>query len=154
MPAFTPFFLVATVCFCHEAPRLKLSSSRLPFFLRARPGVDYLHLDEISSIPRLPVMLAARKLDGEDPKVVLYLRCAYAAVQTVAVFIVLFIYFKANAASKDSANAVKIYVSPPPQVSSCCHIFFRHLWRRASLATGNDERQITSSLKYSRLAVR
>lgn len=63
----------------------------------------------------LPVMLAARKLDGEDPKVVLYLRCVYAAVQTVAVFIVLFIYFKANAASKNSANAVKIYVSPPPQ---------------------------------------
>ncbi|KAL3811697.1 hypothetical protein ACHAXA_004063 [Cyclostephanos tholiformis] len=63
----------------------------------------------------LPVMLAARKLDGEDPKIVLYLRCAYAAVQTVAVLIVLFVYLKANSASKDSANAVKIYVPPSPQ---------------------------------------
>ena len=70
-------------------------------------------------------MLAARKLDGEDPKIVLYLRCAYAAVQTVAVFIVLLIYFKANSASKESANAVKIYVPPPPQVSSR-YTFPRH----------------------------
>lgn len=63
----------------------------------------------------LPVMLAARQLDGEDPKVVLYLRCAYAAIQCVAVLIVLFVYFKASSASKESENAVKIYVPPPPQ---------------------------------------
>ena len=61
-------------------------------------------------------MLAARRLDGEDPKVVLYLRCAYAAVQCVAVIVILFVYYKANLAAKDKANAVKIYVPPPPQV--------------------------------------
>ena len=61
--------------------------------------------------------LAARKLDGEDPQVVFMLRCAYAAVQTVAVLTVLFIYAKASAAAKEGGNAVKIYVPPPPQVS-------------------------------------
>jgi len=63
----------------------------------------------------LPVMLAARKLDGEDPDVVFMLRCAYGVVQTLAVITTLFIYMKASAASKDKANAVKIYVPPPPQ---------------------------------------
>lgn len=64
----------------------------------------------------LPVMLAARKLDGEDPNVIFMLRCIYGAVQTIAVLTVLFIYAKASAAAKDSGNKVKIYVPPPPQV--------------------------------------
>ncbi|KAL3758613.1 hypothetical protein ACHAWU_008367 [Discostella pseudostelligera] len=63
----------------------------------------------------LPVMLAARKLDGEDPNVIFYLRCLYGFVQTIAVMLVVFIYFKANAAAKESTNAVKIYVPSPPQ---------------------------------------
>jgi hypothetical protein len=62
-------------------------------------------------------MLAARKLDGEDPNVIFYLRCLYGFVQTVAVMLVLFIYVKADAAAKESTNAVKIYVPTPPQVS-------------------------------------
>lgn len=69
-------------------------------------------------------MLAARRLDGEDPKVVLYLRCAYAAVQCVAVIVIFFVYYKASLAAKDKANAVKIYVPPPPQVCSCVNYYF------------------------------
>ena len=65
---------------------------------------------------RLPVMLAARKLNGEDPNVIFNLRCLYGFVQAVAVALVLFIYLKASAAAKDSTNAVKIYVPAPPQV--------------------------------------
>lgn len=64
----------------------------------------------------MPVMLAARKLDGEDPNVIFLLRCAYGGVQAIAVMVVLFIFFKANAASKDKENAgIKIYVPPAPQ---------------------------------------
>lgn len=63
----------------------------------------------------LPVMLAARKLDGEDPDVIFMLRCAYGAVQSIAVIAVCLIYLKATAAASDRANAIKIYVPPPPQ---------------------------------------
>eukprot|EP00571_Detonula_confervacea_P015222 CAMPEP_0172297316 /NCGR_PEP_ID=MMETSP1058-20130122/388_1 /TAXON_ID=83371 /ORGANISM="Detonula confervacea, Strain CCMP 353" /LENGTH=356 /DNA_ID=CAMNT_0013006455 /DNA_START=95 /DNA_END=1165 /DNA_ORIENTATION=- len=63
----------------------------------------------------MPVMLAARKLDGEDPNIVFMLRCLYGAMQTVAVMVVLFIYVKANAAAKEKENAVKIFVAPAPQ---------------------------------------
>lgn len=64
----------------------------------------------------LPVMLAARKLDGENPDIVFMLRCVYGGMQAVAVLVVLFIYAKATAAAKEKGNAgVKIYVSPPPQ---------------------------------------
>lgn len=83
-------------------------------------------------------MLAARKLDGEDPKVVLYLRCAYAAVQCVAVIVILFVYYKASLAAKDKANAVKIYVPPPPQV--CCEFLFYF---------GKLRRTCSSSLCYN-----
>ncbi|KAL7491080.1 hypothetical protein ACHAWT_000658 [Skeletonema menzelii] len=63
----------------------------------------------------LPVMMAARKLDGEDPNIVFLLRCCYGAVQACALLLVLFINMKATAAAADKANHVKIYVAPPPQ---------------------------------------
>jgi len=63
----------------------------------------------------LPVMLAARKIDGEDPAMIFLLRCVYGAVQTIAVMVVFFVYYKANVASKDKANDVHIFVPPPPQ---------------------------------------
>jgi len=69
----------------------------------------------------LPVMMAARKLDGEDPNIVFLLRCCYGAVQACALLLVLFINIKAGAAAADKANNVKIYVAPPPQVSLRCH---------------------------------
>jgi len=63
----------------------------------------------------LPVMLAARKLDGENPEIIFLLRCVYGAVQTLAVMVVFFVYYKAHAASKDRANNVTIFVPPPPK---------------------------------------
>ena len=45
------------------------------------------------------------------------LRCVYAAVQTIAVSLVVFVYMKANAVAKERSNNVKIYVPPPPQAS-------------------------------------
>mmetsp|Transcript_9930 Transcript_9930/g.18119 ORF Transcript_9930/g.18119 Transcript_9930/m.18119 type:complete len:359 (+) Transcript_9930:167-1243(+) len=63
----------------------------------------------------LPVMLAARNLDGDDPNVIFMLRCVYGVMQTLSMLLVIFIYFKATAAAKESGNAIKIYVSPPPQ---------------------------------------
>ena len=68
----------------------------------------------------LPVMMAARKLDGEDPNIVFLLRCCYGAVQACALLLILFINIKASAAAADKANNVKIYVAPPPQVSLRC----------------------------------
>mmetsp|Transcript_7869 Transcript_7869/g.12328 ORF Transcript_7869/g.12328 Transcript_7869/m.12328 type:complete len:351 (-) Transcript_7869:115-1167(-) len=63
----------------------------------------------------LPVMLAARKLDGEDPNIVFLLRCCYGAVQACALLLILFVNMKAATAAADKANNVKIYVAPPPQ---------------------------------------
>ena len=66
----------------------------------------------------LPVMLAARKIDGEDPNIVFMLRCLYGTVQAIAVMVVLFIYTRASKAASEKENAgVKIYVPPPPVVS-------------------------------------
>lgn len=62
-------------------------------------------------------MMAARKLDGEDPNIIFMLRCLYGGVQAIAVMVVLFIYMKASSASQEKGNAVKIYVPPAPQVS-------------------------------------
>ena len=60
----------------------------------------------------LPVMLAARKLDGEDPGTLQMVRIAYGVVQTVCVLCVLWTYVKASAVQ----NPATIYVPPPPQV--------------------------------------
>jgi len=40
----------------------------------------------------LPVMLAARKLDGEDDNIIFLLRCCYGVVQSIAFLVVLAIY--------------------------------------------------------------
>jgi Phosphate transport (Pho88) len=44
----------------------------------------------------LPVMLLARKLDGEDPTTLFWLRVAYAVVQSISVLIVLYTYVVAS----------------------------------------------------------
>jgi len=61
----------------------------------------------------LPVMLAARKLDGEDPNIVYWLRLAYGILQTCCVLVVAYTYFQATAAS-DKAKGI-VYVPPPAQ---------------------------------------
>lgn len=60
----------------------------------------------------LPVMFLARKLDGEDPNVVFYLRVAYACIQTLSVLMVLFTYFQATKVKGDGV----VYVPAPAVV--------------------------------------
>eukprot|EP00568_Trieres_chinensis_P002331 CAMPEP_0183296550 /NCGR_PEP_ID=MMETSP0160_2-20130417/4050_1 /TAXON_ID=2839 ORGANISM="Odontella Sinensis, Strain Grunow 1884" /NCGR_SAMPLE_ID=MMETSP0160_2 /ASSEMBLY_ACC=CAM_ASM_000250 /LENGTH=361 /DNA_ID=CAMNT_0025458171 /DNA_START=77 /DNA_END=1162 /DNA_ORIENTATION=- len=65
----------------------------------------------------LPVMLAARKIDGEDPNIVFMLRCGYGSVQIVILLLVAYIYITATtvaSASGEGKNRI-IYVPPPPQ---------------------------------------
>eukprot|EP00565_Helicotheca_tamesis_P005603 CAMPEP_0185724866 /NCGR_PEP_ID=MMETSP1171-20130828/1229_1 /TAXON_ID=374046 /ORGANISM="Helicotheca tamensis, Strain CCMP826" /LENGTH=356 /DNA_ID=CAMNT_0028392815 /DNA_START=107 /DNA_END=1177 /DNA_ORIENTATION=- len=63
----------------------------------------------------LPVMLAARKLDGEDPNTIFLLRCAYGAVQAIMIVLVLYIYSQASALSKQKGHDKVVFVPPPPQ---------------------------------------
>ena len=67
----------------------------------------------------LPVMFAARKLDGEDPMVVYYLRIAYGACQTLCILAVLYTYMQASGVAAKYTNRI-IYVPPAPTVRSCC----------------------------------
>ena len=64
----------------------------------------------------LPVMLAARKLDGEDPNTVYMVRVAYAAVQTLCVLVVLWTFLKARTLQN---NSTIVYVPAAAQVSVC-----------------------------------
>jgi hypothetical protein len=59
----------------------------------------------------LPVMLAARKIDGEDPNVVYWLRVAYATIQALCVLVVAFTYIQASGA----AGKLKGVIYVPPQ---------------------------------------
>lgn len=65
----------------------------------------------------LPVMLAARKLDGEDPNVVYWLRVAYATIQAACALVVIYTYIQASAAAGKNQGGI-IYVAPPPVVST------------------------------------
>jgi len=72
------------------------------------PGVNKLFL-------MLPVMFAARKLDGEKPETVFLLRCTYGALQLVILAITVAVYLKAAklaAGGKDRDRV--IFVAPPP----------------------------------------
>ena len=69
----------------------------------------------------LPVMFAARKLDGEDPMVVNYLRIAYGVVQVLCVIAVLTTYLRASKAASQYTNLI-VYVPPPPTVRSYCTV--------------------------------
>jgi len=61
----------------------------------------------------LPVMLAARKLDAEDPQTVQYLRIAYGSMQTLCILVVLYTFMKASSISAKDATKV-VYVPAPP----------------------------------------
>jgi Phosphate transport (Pho88) len=67
----------------------------------------------------VPVMLAARKLNSEDPLTVQYLRIAYSVMQVVCVAIALYVY---RVASTVSYTTTTIYVPPTPQVCCVCVI--------------------------------
>jgi len=63
----------------------------------------------------LPVLLASRKLDGDDEKTVLYLRIAYGIAQLIMVTCVLIMFMKANALKSSADGDKTVYVAPPPQ---------------------------------------
>lgn len=63
----------------------------------------------------VPVMLAARKLDAEDPATVQYLRIAYGSMQTICVLVVLYTYMKASSLTgKDASNVIFVPAAPTP----------------------------------------
>lgn len=63
----------------------------------------------------LPVMLAARKLDAEDPQTVQYLRIGYGCMQTLCVLVVLYTYMKASSIkASDGSNVVYVPAAPTP----------------------------------------
>jgi len=63
----------------------------------------------------IPVMLAARKLDAEDPQTIEYLRIAYGSMQTVCVLIVLYTFMKASSLTgKDKSNIIFVPAAPMP----------------------------------------
>ena len=64
----------------------------------------------------LPVMFLARKIDGEDPNVIYWLRVAYGTVQVICVLIVAYTYIQASAASSSNSARGKIYVPPAATV--------------------------------------
>jgi Phosphate transport (Pho88) len=57
----------------------------------------------------IPVMLAARKLDGEDPNIVHMVRVAYGVVQLVCFLLVGYAYVQATLAAKGLPEG-KIYI--------------------------------------------
>ena len=59
-------------------------------------------------------MLAARKIDGEDPKVVYWLRVGYGTIQLICILLVVYTYLQASAVASKLRGIV--YVPPPPQV--------------------------------------
>lgn len=63
----------------------------------------------------VPLMLAARKLDGEDPNIIFILRCAYFTVQSVIIAMLAFIYIQASGAVNSPSAKKTVYVPPPPQ---------------------------------------
>lgn len=65
----------------------------------------------------LPLMFAARKLDGEDPNIVFMLRCSYGIIQGLILLAVFYLYMAAVKLSKSKFKDEEIFVAPPPQVS-------------------------------------
>ncbi|KAL7562965.1 hypothetical protein ACA910_018604 [Epithemia clementina (nom. ined.)] len=59
----------------------------------------------------IPVMLAARKIDAEDPNVIYWLRVAYAVIQIACVLVVAFVYLQSSSAAGKSKI---VYVPPAP----------------------------------------
>jgi hypothetical protein len=66
----------------------------------------------------VPVMLAARRIDSEDPTTIYWLRLAYGSIQSIIVLIVLYTYVQASALmGKTDANKGLVYVPASPTVS-------------------------------------
>ena len=63
----------------------------------------------------LPLMFAARKLDGEDPQIIFLLRCAYFTVQFFIVLATSYIFLVCYKLSQSKFKDTLMYVAPPPQ---------------------------------------
>lgn len=67
----------------------------------------------------LPVMMAARKLDSEDPDIVFKLRCTYFSVQAIILLVAIYIFLQVYLLSNDKkksqilASMGMIYLSAP-----------------------------------------
>lgn len=61
----------------------------------------------------LPLMLVSRKLDGEDPQTIHWLRVGYFTVQSIILVIAAYVYVQATAMSKVTSV---VYVPPAPTV--------------------------------------
>lgn len=83
--------------------------SRWTLFIQVKPWRNYSSSKHLSHTTSLGIAFLL--------KVIYMLRCVYAAVQTIAIGVVIFVYMKANAVAKERSNNVKIYVPPPPQAS-------------------------------------
>jgi len=59
----------------------------------------------------VPVMLAARKLDAEDPAAVQYLRIAYGGMQSICALVVLYTFIKASSLKGEVST---VFVPAPP----------------------------------------
>jgi len=83
----------------------------------------------------VPVMLAARKLDGEDPNVVYWLRVAYFSVQALIILLVAYTYIQATTIAAKAGNDRVVYI--PPAASVCLFVLTTLLliWRRATPTT-------------------
>ena len=75
----------------------------------------------------LPMMFLARKIDGEDPNIVYWLRVAYGTVQTICVLLVVYTYIQASGVASTNGARGIIYVAPPPTVRACCFVCLDHL---------------------------
>ena len=79
----------------------------------------------------LPVMLAARQLDGEDAHIVYLVRVAYAAMQTLCVVAVLWTFFRARSV-RDSTTIVYVPVAPQVSIVFVCVCCFAEFVRLSS----------------------
>ena len=65
----------------------------------------------------VPVMLAARKLDAEDPNTVHWLRIAYGSMQSICLLVVLYTFLKASSLKEGGTSDI-VYVPAAPTVRS------------------------------------
>lgn len=76
----------------------------------AAPGAGGIQFNKMFVM--IPVMLAARKLDGEDPAIVKLLRISYGVMQLVCVVAVLYTYYLARAIATTQYQDRVVYVPP------------------------------------------
>jgi Phosphate transport (Pho88) len=117
----TPEFKTATKhpSSFNKQRRLVRSIPLLSFALKGTPSrriIAHRYLQPEANMPpfnkmfvMIPVMLAARKLDGEDPNIVHMVRVAYGVVQLVCFLLVGYAYVQATLAAKGLPEG-KIYI--------------------------------------------